>query len=150
MLILHDYQFDSIFEPEPCVTGEIGQVWSFFRQALVRTEVTPKAVITDHPQPYVKAVAAVLPLARHGCAGLHRCRGPSKPSCAVTTPPVTGYEVHEGSEPLALVSGFWEASKPFTLCAEARWNCATSCPGIDQPGHRCTRRSASWLRLWQC
>src|SRR5215208_5057629 len=48
---------------------------AFFRQALARTEVTPKAVITDHHQPYVKAVATVLPLARHVRTGLHRHRG---------------------------------------------------------------------------
>jgi putative transposase len=48
---------------------------AFFRQALARTDVTPKAVITDHHQPYVKAVATVIPLARHVRTGLHRCRG---------------------------------------------------------------------------
>ena len=48
---------------------------AFFRQALARTDVTPSAVITDHHQPYVKAVAAVIPLARHVRTGLHRRRG---------------------------------------------------------------------------
>ena len=48
---------------------------AFFRQALTRTDVTPSAVITDHHQPYVKAVAMVIPLARHVRTGLHRCRG---------------------------------------------------------------------------
>jgi transposase-like protein len=48
---------------------------AFFRQALARTEVKLKAVITDHHQPYVKAVATVIPLARHIRTGLHRCRG---------------------------------------------------------------------------
>jgi putative transposase len=48
---------------------------AFFRQALARTEMTPKAVITDHHQPYVKAVAAVIPFARHVRTGLHRRRG---------------------------------------------------------------------------
>jgi putative transposase len=48
---------------------------AFFRQALARTEGTPKAVITDHHQPYVKAVATVIPLARHVRTGLHRRRG---------------------------------------------------------------------------
>ena len=47
---------------------------AFFRQALARTEVTPKAVITD-PQPNVKVVATVIPLARHVRTGLHRRRG---------------------------------------------------------------------------
>jgi len=48
---------------------------AFFRQALARTDVTPTAVITDHHQPYVKAVATVIPLARHVRTGLHRRRG---------------------------------------------------------------------------
>jgi transposase-like protein len=48
---------------------------AFFRQALARTDVTSKAVITDHHQPYVKAVATVIPFARHVRTGLHRRRG---------------------------------------------------------------------------
>jgi transposase-like protein len=48
---------------------------AFFRQALARTEIAPKAVITDHHQPYVKAVATIIPLARHVRTGLHRHRG---------------------------------------------------------------------------
>ena len=48
---------------------------AFFRQALTRTDVTPSAVITDHHQPYIKAVAAIIPLARHVRTGLHRRRG---------------------------------------------------------------------------
>ena len=48
---------------------------AFFRQALAHTEVKPKAVITDHHQPYGKAVATVIPSARHVGTGLHRCRG---------------------------------------------------------------------------
>ena len=54
---------------------------AFFRQALARTDVLPTAVITDHPQPYGKAVATVIPLARHVRTGLHRYRD-------YTTPPV--------------------------------------------------------------
>jgi IS6 family transposase len=48
---------------------------AFFRQALARTDVTPTAVITDHHQPYGKAVATVLPFARHVRTGLHRRHG---------------------------------------------------------------------------
>jgi transposase-like protein len=48
---------------------------AFFCQALGRTEMTPKAIITDHHQPYVKAVATVIPFARHVRTGLHRRRG---------------------------------------------------------------------------
>ena len=42
---------------------------------LVHTDITPNAVISDHHQPYVKAVATVIPLARHVQTGLHRRRG---------------------------------------------------------------------------
>jgi transposase, IS6 family len=48
---------------------------AFFRQALARADVTPKTIITDHHQPYVKAVATVIPFARHVRTGLHRRRG---------------------------------------------------------------------------
>jgi putative transposase len=47
----------------------------FFRQALARTDVTPTAVITDHHQPYVKAVTTVILFARHVRTGLHRRQG---------------------------------------------------------------------------
>ena len=59
----HDYHHNSRFAPDP------------FRQAIARTEVTPQAIITDHHQPYVQAVATVIPRARHVRTGLHRCRG---------------------------------------------------------------------------
>jgi transposase-like protein len=80
---------------------------AFSRQALPRTEVKPKAVITDHHQPYGKAVATVIPLARHVRTGLHRCRG-------YTTQPIERSHVptrdrlrgREGSEPSTPVSGF--------------------------------------------
>ena len=63
---------------------------AFFRQALARADVTPKAVITDHHQPYVKAVAAVIPFARHIRTGLPRRRG-------YTTQPIGGLRaVHTG------------------------------------------------------
>ena len=45
---------------------------AFFHQALTRTEVTPNAVITDRHQPYIKAVATVIPLACHVRTGLPR------------------------------------------------------------------------------
>ena len=48
---------------------------AFFRQVLARTNATPTAVITDPHQPYVKAVATILPLVRHVRTGLHRRRG---------------------------------------------------------------------------
>ena len=48
---------------------------AFFRQALTRTDMTPSTVITDHHQPYVKAVATIIPLARHVRTGLHRRHG---------------------------------------------------------------------------
>jgi len=38
-------------------------------------DVTPGVVITDYHQPYVKAAATIIPLARHVRTGLHRRRG---------------------------------------------------------------------------
>ena len=48
---------------------------AFFRQALARTGWRPTQVISDHHQPYVKAVQEVLPEAEHVRTGLHRARG---------------------------------------------------------------------------
>jgi putative transposase len=48
---------------------------AFFRQAILRNGVTPDAVVTDHHQPYIKAVATICPGALHLRTGLHRARG---------------------------------------------------------------------------
>ena len=48
---------------------------AFFRQAIERTGVTPREVITDRHQPYLKAVAITCPDAHHIRTGLHRARG---------------------------------------------------------------------------
>ncbi len=48
---------------------------AFFRQALARTGWRPAQVISDHHQPYVRAVQEVLPEAEHVRTGLHRARG---------------------------------------------------------------------------
>ena len=48
---------------------------AFFRQALRRTGWRPTQIISDHHQPYIKAVQEVLPEARHIRTGLHRARG---------------------------------------------------------------------------
>ncbi len=53
---------------------------AFFRQALRRTGWQPTQVISDHHQPYVKAVQEVLPEAEHVRTGLHRAR------CETTKP----------------------------------------------------------------
>ena len=48
---------------------------AFFRQAIERAGHMPKEVVTDHHQPYVKAVATTCPGAQHIRTGLHRVVG---------------------------------------------------------------------------
>jgi len=48
---------------------------AFFRQAIARTGVVPDAVVTDHHQPYIKAVKITCPGAQHVRTGLHRACG---------------------------------------------------------------------------
>jgi transposase-like protein len=48
---------------------------AFFQQARRRTQTTPSQVITDHHQPYIKAVQEVFPAAQHVRTGVHRARG---------------------------------------------------------------------------
>jgi IS6 family transposase len=48
---------------------------AFFRQALARTGWQPTQVISDHHQPYVKAIQELLPEAEHIRTGLHRASG---------------------------------------------------------------------------
>jgi transposase-like protein len=48
---------------------------AFFRRALSRVDMTPHTIVSDHHQPYIKAVANTVPRARHIRTGLHRARG---------------------------------------------------------------------------
>src|SRR6266545_1799883 len=48
---------------------------AFFRQSLARTSWQPRQVISDHHQPYVKAVQEILPNAEHIRTGLHLASG---------------------------------------------------------------------------
>jgi DDE domain len=58
---------------------------AFFRQALERAGRAPEEIVTEHHQPYVKAVATTCPDAQHSRKGLHRvhARRPRR-SSAVT------------------------------------------------------------------
>jgi len=48
---------------------------AFFAQALGRSGQTPNALITDHHQPYIKAIQSRVPTAVHIRSGLHRLSG---------------------------------------------------------------------------
>jgi putative transposase len=54
---------------------------AFFEQALGRSGDVPIAIVTDHHQPYVKAIQRTVPTAIHIRSGLHRANG-------VTTKPI--------------------------------------------------------------
>jgi len=41
---------------------------AFFRRALGQTDMAPHTVVSDHHQPYTKALAATVPTARHTSA----------------------------------------------------------------------------------
>jgi transposase-like protein len=48
---------------------------AFLRQVIERSELIPDDVVTDHHQPYIKAVATTCPGAQHIRTGLHRVCG---------------------------------------------------------------------------
>jgi putative transposase len=54
---------------------DLASAEAFFRRAVKRWVVEPDQVVSDHHQPYVKAVKGVLPGATHIRTGLHRRRG---------------------------------------------------------------------------
>jgi putative transposase len=110
---------------------------AFFRQALARTDVRPKAVITDHHQPYVKAVARVIPLARHVRTGLHRRRG-------YTTQPVERSHVPtrdrlRGTRGLRTMRTGQRFLESFETFHALRRGTVKLCPLV--PGYRPTRAS---------
>jgi len=54
---------------------------AFFVQALSRSAQLPSVIVTDHHQPYIKAIQRTVPTAVHVRSGLHRMTG-------VTTKPI--------------------------------------------------------------
>ena len=48
---------------------------AFFEQALGRSGQVSSAIVTDHHQPYVKAIQRIVPTAVHIRSGLHRVTG---------------------------------------------------------------------------
>ena len=48
---------------------------AFFAQALGRSGQPPSAIVTDHHQPYIKAIQRTVPTAVHIRSGLHRLTG---------------------------------------------------------------------------
>jgi hypothetical protein len=70
---------------------------AFFRRALNRTGRPPHTVVSDHHQPYTKAVASIVPRARpsaQGCIGLRERR--RNQLNAVTSPRETAYAARTG------------------------------------------------------
>jgi putative transposase len=48
---------------------------AFFRRTLATSGVTPTTIVSDHHQPYIKAIQDVFPTATRVRTGLHRARG---------------------------------------------------------------------------
>ncbi len=54
---------------------DLASAEAFFRRVLATSGVVPTTVVSDHHQPYVKAVSRSAPQARHIRTGLHRRKG---------------------------------------------------------------------------
>ncbi|CAA9287536.1 MAG: hypothetical protein AVDCRST_MAG77-4419 [uncultured Chloroflexi bacterium] len=105
---------------------------SFFRQALARTGWHPTQVISDHHQPYVKAVQAVLPEAEHVRTWLRRARGE-------TTKPIERSHVFvrdrlrgaRGVKTLATGQRFFEGFEALHALRRGHAHLAMFVPGYD-------------------
>jgi putative transposase len=58
-----------------CKHRDTASAEAFFEQALGRTGQVPGAIVTDHHQPYIKAIQRRVPTAIHVRSGLHRVTG---------------------------------------------------------------------------
>jgi transposase-like protein len=58
-----------------CEHRNLAAAEAFFRRALATSALVPTTIVSDHHQPYVKAVKRTAPRARHIRTGLHRQRG---------------------------------------------------------------------------
>jgi transposase-like protein len=105
---------------------------AFFRQALARTGWRPTLVITDHHQPYIKAVQDVLPEAAHIRTGLHRANGE-------TTKPIERSHVFtrdrlraaRGLKTLPTGQRFFEGFEAFHALRRGHTCLATLVPGYN-------------------
>jgi transposase-like protein len=107
---------------------------AFFRQALARTGWRPTLIISDHHQPYVRAVQEVLPEAEHVRTGLHRASGE-------TTRPIERSHVFtrdrlrasRGVKTLATGQRFFEGFEALHALRRGHARLAALVPGYD-PG----------------
>jgi putative transposase len=88
---------------------------AFFEQALGRSGQTPSAIITDHNQPYVKAIQRTVPAAVHVRSGLHRANGvTTKPIERSHVPTRDRLRASRGLKTLRTGCASWKAS---SVCA---------------------------------
>jgi putative transposase len=90
---------------------------AFFRQAIERTGVIPDEVVSDHHQPYVKAVATTCPGAQHIRTGLHRAR--CETTKAIERSHVPMRDRLRNSRGLRQGNASWKASKQCATCDAA-------------------------------
>ena len=67
--------FTTALSSERIDVSGLASAEAFFCQAIERAGRVPEVVVTDHHQPYVKAVATTCPGAQDIRTGLHRARG---------------------------------------------------------------------------
>ncbi len=105
---------------------------AFFRQWLARTGWQPTQVISDHHQPYIKAVQEVLPAVKHVRTGSHRARGE-------TTKPIERSHVFirdrlraaRGVKTLATGQRFFEGFEALHALRREHTDLAQLLPGYD-------------------
>ncbi len=105
---------------------------AFFRQALARTDWRPAQVISDHHQPYIKAVQELLPEAEHVRTGLHRARGettkPIERSHVVTRDRL---RASRGLKTLTMGQRFFEGFEALHALRRGHVRLASLVPGHD-------------------
>ena len=98
---------------------------AFFERTLGTVGQEPEEVITDHHPPYVKAVAATCPRAKHTRTGLHRARGETtKPIERSHVPTRDRLRSARGLKALATGQRFFEGFEALRALQSrhVRWN----------------------------
>jgi transposase, IS6 family len=107
---------------------------AFFRQALARTGWRPAQVISDHHQPYVKAIQEVFPEAEHVRTGLHRASGETtKPIERSHVPTRDRLRASRGIKTLATGQRFFEGFEALHALRRGHADLAPLAPD-HQPG----------------
>jgi transposase-like protein len=128
---------------------DLASAEAFFRRAVERWVLEPDEVVSDHHQPYVKAVKGVLPAATHIRTGLHRRRGETTKSVERSHVAIRDrLRCSRGLKSVITGQRFFEGFEAMQALSRGDVLCASSSPVTGPPWPHISNECEQWWR--QC